>query len=292
MLSSSPSRLVERARPLLGTTVNIRVASESEAVAHDAITQAFAAVERVHALMSFHEAASDLSRLHAAAPGAWVEVDAQTAGVLSEAQRLSQLTQGVFDVTVGGRLVARRLLPAPPHARLPEPDADWQHIEIDGVRVRLHRALWIDLGGIAKGYAVDCAVEALRARGITHACVNAGGDLGTLGDGPHTVVIATDEASVSHVPVLEVGEVAVATSTGRAFAAPGSGPHIDARRQIDTGLNEVATVVAKRCIHADALTKVVLAMGAQSHDVLQHFEAMAYLQDATGQWTGIGKPYD
>lgn len=274
---------------MLGTTVSIRVAGECEASAHAAITEAFAAVERVHALMSFHDAASDLSRLHAAATGTRVQVDPQTAEVLTEARQLSLLSNGVFDVTIGAPLVARGLLPMPGGAATPHPDASWEDIAIDEDNgITLRRALWIDLGGIAKGYAVDCAIGVLREQGIAHGCVNAGGDLRTLGDGPHRISIATEESNATHVPMLDIGEAAVATSSSRSFSAPGSGPHIDGARHQDIGFGNVATVVANRCMHADALTKVVLALGGQSTEILRRFEAVAYLQNAAGQWTGIG----
>lgn len=274
---------------MLGTTVNIRVTGMTEAIAHTAITEAFAAVERVHALMSFHEADSDLSRLHAAAPGERVQLDAQTAHVLMEARRLSQLSHGVFDVTIGSRMVAKGLLPAPGVHHPPCSDANWEDIEIDEQGgARLRRAAWIDLGGIAKGYAVDRAIDVLRSHGVTHGCVNAGGDLRTLGAGPHRIAIATDEADVTHIPVLEVGEVAVATSSGRAHATPDVAPHIHGRTRDEVNHCQVATVVAPHCIHADALTKVVLALGSESAPMLQQFDAVAYLQNQTGQWTGIG----
>jgi len=274
---------------LLGTTVTIRVENTDDAVAHAAIGDACEAVARVHALMSFHERNSDLSRLHAAGPGQWVSVDKLTATVLQEARRLSALSDGVFDVTIAWQLVERGLLPMPTAETPATVEASWEDIELDDAdNVRLRRAVWIDLGGIAKGYAVDCAVDALRAHGISHGCVNAGGDLRTLGDGPHRIAIATDEANPSHVPVLEISEAALATSSGRAYATQGRGPHLDARQHADTGLDKVATVIAARCIHADALTKVVLALGKASTAILQQFDAIAYLQDESGRWIGIG----
>lgn len=289
MTSFSQNSHIERARPLLGTTVTIRLEGGDEAGAHAAIDAAFNAVARVHALMSFHESDSDISRLHAAGPGQSVLVDEQTAKVLREARRLSALSDGVFDVTIGSRMVNCGLLPMPAAAIQPAPDACWEDIELDDAgNVLLRRAAWIDLGGIAKGYAVDCAIETLRAHGMSRGSVNAGGDLRTLGDGPHRIAIATDETNPSHVPVLEIGEAAVATSSGRAYAAQGSGPHVNGRRQSDTGLDNVATVVAPHCIHADALTKVVLALGEASAPILRQYEAIAYLQHADGHWTSFG----
>jgi thiamine biosynthesis lipoprotein len=288
MPSCSPIK-IERARPLLGTTVSIRVEDADEAGAHRAIDAAFAAMTHVHARMSFHEADSDLSRIHAAAPGQRVTVDAQTGEVLREALMLSEHTDGAFDVTVAAQLVAWGMLPAPNDDAALVEGANWKDIDIDDEDgVRLRRALWIDLGGIAKGHAVDRAIDALCAQGIRHACINAGGDLRTLGEGPHYVAIATAQRHPSRCPVLELGEASVASSSGRASSAAGKGPHVHGRRRTSMGLTQSVTVVARHCMRADALTKVVMALGMQSTDLLRHLDAVAYLQDATGDWTQIG----
>jgi thiamine biosynthesis lipoprotein len=287
MRSCSPSA-VERARPLLGTTVAIRVEGVDDATAHRAIDAAFDAVADVHRLMSFHEPDSDLSRLHRARHGVRVQLAAPTAEVLREALRLAALSEGAFDVSVGARLVAWGLLPRPAEARAPAEDANWRHIHLDDQDgVRLERPLWIDLGGIAKGYAVDRAAQALRAHGIAHGCVNAGGDLRTLGDGPHRVAIDTGQDEELR-PVLELGEAAVATSHGRGWQGASDGPHVDPRTGTAAGRGDCVSVVAARCMHADALTKIVLALGPSSAELLQHYEATAYLQDARGGWTTLG----
>src|SRR5579872_6568263 len=117
MTSSCPSSKVERARPILGTTVSIRVQGMDERQAHAAADKAFAEIERVHALMSFHEPSSDLSRMHGAPLGEWVTLDAMTLEVLGEASRLAENSAGVFDVTIGGALVRDGLLPSPRQGR-------------------------------------------------------------------------------------------------------------------------------------------------------------------------------
>ncbi|MFC4763948.1 FAD:protein FMN transferase [Dyella koreensis] len=289
MHSSSPRRTVERARPLLGTTVSIRVEHADELAAHRAIDAAFAAVAGVHGAMSFHEADSDLARLHRTRCGVRVQLTEQTAEVLREALKLAALSDGVFDVSIATQLVAWGLLPRPVHVNQPVPDACWRDIHLDEEHgVRLERPLWIDLGGIAKGYAVDRAVEALRVHGIDSGCVNAGGDLRTLGGGPHHIAIDTGEATASHHPVLELGEAAVATSHSRALPDHAATPHVHGQARTAAGRRQCATVVAERCIHADALTKLVLALGPASTDLLLHYDATAYWQDDEGRWTTLG----
>lgn len=282
-----PTPTVERAQPWLGTTVVIRVEGEDDpARVHAAISEAFAAIAHVHGRMSFHEPASDLSRLNRATVGVRVGVDEATLAVLREATRLAELTDGVFDITVGAQLVKRGFLPPPGESRAPDASATWRDIELLEDGVRLHRSLWIDLGGIAKGYAVDQAIRALRAAGVTRGCVDAGGDLRMIGEGPHRVAINSGFSS-DHFAVIELGEAAVATSTGRAFEH--QGVHLDGRNGLDSGLDRCTSVVSAHCIHADALTKVVLALGRQSDSILRHYGATAYLQDSTGQWTVLGE---
>ena len=289
MTSSCPSNKVERARPILGTTVSIRVQGMDERQAHAAADKAFAEIGRVHALMSFHEPSSDLSRMHGAPLGEWVTLDAMTLEVLGEASRLAETSAGVFDVTVGGALVRAGLLPSPRHGSAPDPSAYWMDIELSETQARLSRPLWLDLGGIAKGYAVDRAVEVLRQHGVTQGVVNAGGDLRFIGDGPHRVAIDTGQMQGSDIAALEVGEMAVATSSTRIHGVGTAIPHRDGLRRapVDTGL--VATVVARQCMHADALTKIVLALGEQSEAIMRHYDAEAYLQKATGEWICIGQ---
>ncbi len=278
-------------RPLLGTVVSIRVTTEaSESFAHSAIDAAFDAVAHVHARISFHEPDSDLSRLHGAHAGTWVNVDPHTAIVLRTALDLSARSDGAFDATVGGDLVAHGLLPPPTLGDLPDGRADWHDLEVDRTlpRVRLRRPAWIDLGGIAKGYAVDLAIDCLRDHGMEQACVNAGGDLRWLGDGHHQVAIDTEEAAPSQCPVLELGEMALATSSGRSFAVDGRGPHLHGRTRDRIGLSECVSVVAPRCILADALTKIVLACGTDCAPLLCALDATAYLHAADGQWSTFG----
>ena len=172
---------LQRARPLLGTLVEMRVEAPDGACARAAVEAAFAEISAVHARMSFHEAGSDLSRLHAARVGTQVEIDARTSEVLRCALDLAARSQGRFDPTIAGRLVAQEFLPPPRSPFLPDVRASWRDVELTDGGVRLHRPLWLDLGGIAKGYAVDRAVGVLLAHGATQALVNAGGDLRVAG---------------------------------------------------------------------------------------------------------------
>jgi FAD:protein FMN transferase len=172
---------IERARPLLGTLVRIRVAGVDAADAHAAIERGFAAIEAIHALMSFHEPAERRQPPEPrCGPGRRARGPA-TREVLQLAVEVASASSGVFDVTVAPLLVDAEFLPAPASAPRPDPLADWRDIGITDDEVRFHRPLWVDLGGIAKGYAVDAALAAMALPPQASACVDAGGDLRVCG---------------------------------------------------------------------------------------------------------------
>lgn len=299
MRSSSLSGRVERSRPLLGTLVDVSCHGLEVDRAHRGIDAAFAAIADVHRLMSFHEPASDVSRLNHAAAAGPVEVDPLTFGVLSRALELSGESAGVFDITVAGQLVASGVLPRPPGAPDADPAACWRDVELlpEG-RVRFHRPLWIDLGGIAKGFAVDRAMERIADDPAVRWIVNAGGDLRVAGDGVEPVLLQTELPGDAAAPVIELANASLASSTGRgrlaSAAAMAAAPHLDGRLRPDgarrsVGAASFACVVARECIVADALTKVVLALEEGAEWSLRRHGATAFLQDAGGAWRQLGE---
>src|SRR5579883_524992 len=170
-----------RARPALGTFVEISATAPRDVNLSAAIEAAFAAIEHVQKRMSFHDSASDVSALNRSARLQAVQVDPATTTVLQHALDFFSASQGRFDVSIAPILIRRGVLPGTFHPK--EAGATSADIELcSGNRVRFRRALQIDLGGIAKGYAVDCAVAALQAHGAHHGVVNAGGDLRVFGE--------------------------------------------------------------------------------------------------------------
>src|SRR5690606_6452766 len=108
--------------------------------------------------------------------------DPRTFAVLRGAKEVSERSDGLFDITAGARLVTWGFLPAPVGAPVPDDTASWRDIVLeDENRVRFQKPLWIDLGGIAKGYAVDRALAAMGLGKDIQVCVNAGGDLRVSG---------------------------------------------------------------------------------------------------------------
>jgi thiamine biosynthesis lipoprotein len=246
--------MISRARPLLGTLVSIRAQAEERVV-----LRAFAAVERVHALMSTHSRDSDLARINREGHRRAVRVHPWTAQVLRFASAMSEASQGAFDVTLG-RLGAR-------HGDI---------VLLPGPRVRLKRRARLDLGGIAKGFAVDLAVAVLRRAGASAGSVNAGGDLRVFGKTGQTVRVRLPGDCHIAAPLLVLRDGACATS-GRYFGSR----QIDPCGGLALGLGYSVTVRARRCIVADALTKAVAAFGPQPK-LLRRYGAQAYLVDEAG----------
>jgi thiamine biosynthesis lipoprotein len=167
-----------RARPLLGTLVEITASGIFPDKVQSAIDCAFDEVERVHALMSYHAADSDVSRINREAFDHPVQVDEHTMRVLTAAYEMSEASSGQFDITVAPTLTKLGFLPRRPDLPRISGQGDWRHVNLlDGNRVRLTRRLRIDLSGIAKGYAVDLAIQALASCDMTAGKVNAGGDM-------------------------------------------------------------------------------------------------------------------
>lgn len=270
--------MMRRAQPWLGTMVEVSVAAHA---GHGAIDAAFAAVARVHRLMSFHDPASDVSRINRAAPGETIAIDPGTWQVLELAGRVADLSEDAFDVACAPRLVQWSILPAQP-GEVPEPRPMRSVLALKAdARVRKLAPGWIDLGGIAKGFAVDQAVEALRAGGIDSGCVNAGGDLRVFGDQALPVAVRSPHAPAHAAALLALSNEAIATS-GSYFSLREHGGRqvsalLDARDGRPLTSTRSASVRAARCVLADALTKVVLATGDTSHPALAAQNAHALL---------------
>ena len=280
-----------RVRPWLGTLVEIRLEGCTPERAAHACERAFVEIAAIHRLMSFQEAGSDLTRLHRAAAGTAVLVDRRTREVLEWALRIAAASDGCFDPTVAAQQVAWGRLPRPVSLAA-DPGATWRDIELVGIdRVRFARPLWIDLGGIAKGYAVDRAQEILADSGATQSMVNAGGDLRVAGT-PACVNVRT-HAGLAPSARLELADAALATSApsvrGNGESMVGGSPHVHGRTRRPLVSRRSVSVVAERCVAADALTKVVMAGSNRlASRVLRHFSAQAAVYQDDRGWSLLG----
>ena len=247
--------MIRRARPLLGTIVAISADAPGAAV-----EDAFAAIARVHALMNYHSADGDVARINREGSRASIPVDPWTFEVLAQAIRISERTDGAFDVVVPGT------------------GARYTDIVLESdCRVRLRRKASIDLGGIAKGFAVDAAVDALQRCGAQAGSVNAGGDLRFFGMWDGRVRVRAPGAPATALCLPPVRHCAFATS-----AAYFGNRLNDPRAKRPSRLDWSVTVAAATCLVADALTKPVALLGPLG-SLLKTFDAAAFAVDANGQ---------
>ncbi|MBX3702609.1 MAG: FAD:protein FMN transferase [Steroidobacteraceae bacterium] len=178
-----------REAAVMGTRIAVEAWHDDAAVAGAAIDAVMAEMHRVDALMSHYKPESQLSRVNREAAAGPVPVAPELAALIARALEFSELTGGAFDISYAsvGYLYEYREHRRPTEAEIEAalPAVDWRSIEVDrqASTVRFLRpGMRIDLGGIAKGYAVDRGIAILRAHGVAHGTVTAGGDSGILGD--------------------------------------------------------------------------------------------------------------
>lgn len=243
---------LRRCRPLLGTFVEISASALERARLERAITLAFRRIERLQGLLSAHDPASELSRLHFATRPTAVGIHLWR--VLRAAARLARESGGAFDATLGsGRFELRP-------AR----------------RVRLAPGTRLDLGGIAKGYCVDRAVETLRRAGARAGLVNAGGDLRAFGERGYPLHLRHPADAQRLAPFFELRDAALATSAHYAAGSERRSP----RRGEDLPAAVSVSVCAPSAMLADALTKVVGALGGAAAPLLARHGARAWVVGA------------
>jgi len=178
----------------MGTSVAIVLYAPNELVAKRGFDRAFERFESLNAVMSDYDSASELNRLASRSPTDQpVPVSDELFQVMAAAQDLSQRSDGAFDVTVGPlsklwrRARRRNELPDPERLAAARRSVGYRFLKLDSAArtVQLLRPeMRLDLGGIAKGFAADEALEVLRDAGVDRALVNAGGDVAASGPPP------------------------------------------------------------------------------------------------------------
>jgi thiamine biosynthesis lipoprotein len=262
-----------RCQALLGTFVEITIDQEDDG----AINQAFTAVGQVQHLMSFYDPLSELNQINRWAHQVSLVVHPWTAEIIKIAQEIYQQSNGLFNCGIGHRLVSAGLLPR---------HIDLSQYELGGIEdihfidpqtLKASKPLCLDLGGIAKGFAVDKAVESLLASGIQSGCVNAGGDLRVFG-APRPVQIRNPSQPNQLIEIGSLQNGAIATS-GLYFSNRDQeqshiiNPYALDESEAHLHLSGSYSVLAKECVYADALTKVLALSDPQGHACFTHFSA-------------------
>jgi thiamine biosynthesis lipoprotein len=266
---------VQRTQLLMGTTVSIEAAGIDPAGLERAITAAFAEMARIETLMSPHQPDSDVSRLTAATHAA--AVAPETAEVIALGLQIAHRSGGAFDLTLGrlktlwGIETETPRVPAPAELAAALQGTGPGALSVSGQQItKSSPQLAIDLGGIAKGYAVDRAIATLRAHGVSSAAVNAGGDIGLLGSKqgrPWRVAVQHPRQASSVLVTLEAADRAVVTSGDyeRYFEHGGHRYHhlFDPQTGYPADRCQSVTVLAPRAVLADALATALFVLGPE-----------------------------
>ena len=299
LIPAAQAGWVSREAAVMGTSVRVTAYHEQDSRAARAVAAVLAELRRIDAAMSPYRPDSEISRVNARAAREPVMVSREFAEVLARAREFSELTGGAFDITYAsvGHLYRFRDRRRPQAEAIQQrlPAVDYRHVLVnpDGPSVRFRQpGVRIDLGGIAKGYAVERGTQVLREHGIAHGQVSAGGDTRLLGDrrGRPWVVGIQDprdaDAMVARIPVVDE---AVSTSGDYERYFDERGVRYHHILDPDTGDSarsvRSVTVLGPDATATDALSTSVFVLGPERGlalvETLEGFEAVVV--DAAGR---------
>ena len=292
----------------MGTPVRVELWSDDRQKADTAITMVMTEMHRIDALMSPFKPDSELARININADKKPLHISKELFQLILKAQSVSKLTNGVFDISfasVGALYDYRKgIHPSTKKIQAQLPGINYQSIKLDTKARSLffsQPGMRIDLGGIAKGYAVDRAIQILRQAGVHYALVSAGGDSRLLGDHhgrPWMIGIrhprdppkqSTAEKARTSPVVLPLSNIAISTSGDyeRYFIRDGVRYHhiINSKTGRSARASQSATVIGLNATMTDALSTSVFILGAKKGialiNRLPNFDAVVI--DAKGQ---------
>lgn len=311
--SLRPPDVFKETRSLLGTFITITVHDPDGAKAREAMAKAFAAVQKVDAVMSIHRLDSDLSLVNGHAGNEMISVDPSLIDILKTAEKFYALTGGIYDVTClplmqlygfyssGGR---RHHYPSDRMIGEVLERTGQRHVRFDekSNRVGLTRTkAGIDLGSIGKGYAVDLAGDVLKSFGIKNALIDAGGNILGLGapygdeDPAHGWRVAIRNPNGGdkkpYFEKVTLRDAAVATSGNYEQVVWLDGRRVGHLLNAKNGRpSELriasATAVAKNAALADALSTSTFLMGPEAQGRFKGLATAIYYHGETHFFTG------
>jgi FAD:protein FMN transferase len=263
---------------IMGTRITVELWTENAAQADAANAAVLAAMRHIDETMSTYKPTSEVSQVNAHAAAGPMHISKELFDLLVTAKEYSRLTEGAFDITYAsvGYLYdfRKRIHPDEAHIQAALPAVNYEHVLLDPGQQTVQFSqpgVRIDLGGIAKGYAVDCGIDALRALGITHAYVAAGGDSRMIGDrfGKPWIVGIRDPQKGEGSVIARVPLVDAAMSTSgdyeRYFVEGGVRYHhiIDPHTGHSASQVRSATVIARTATRTDGLSKTAFVLGPE-----------------------------
>lgn len=293
---------VQRAESLMGTTVTITVAASSPAEGEAAIEAGFAEIRRLDAMMSLYKDTSEISQVNRAAGKGPVKVSPEMIEVVESAVKVSTVSGGVFDVTIGPLVVLWQMrlkegrVPTDEEIAGVRPLVNYRNILVDRKASTIFlkkQGMIMDLGGM-KGYIADRVAGVMRQLGVKNALIALAGDIWALGhreDGkPWRVGVQHPRDKDRTITVLELSDRYVCTSGDyeRFTIREKKRYHhiIDPRTgRPSTGVIS-ATLIGDRGALIDPLAKVPFILGAEKGmDLIKKFGAEAIIVDEQGSVT-------
>lgn len=272
------SEWYQQQQKMMGTVVSVDLWSEDPQLGERLASEVIAEFSRIDHLMSTYKTDSELSAVNRGAGSGPIQIGSELYGLIRRALVLSVTTQGAFDITYEsvGYLYDFRARRRPDEGSIASRlDAiDYRAVQLDAEPRQLtfnKQGMRLNLGGIAKGYAVECGAAILRAAGIRHAVLTAGGDTRVLGDRrgqPWIVGIRNPRKEGSVVTRLPLVDEAISTSGDyeRFFIEDGVRFHHIINPT--TGMPSIgvhsATVVGPDATTTDALSTAIFVLGVEA----------------------------
>jgi thiamine biosynthesis lipoprotein len=284
---------------LMGTSVSVELWLDDETRGRELVEQVLDDYRRIDRNMSTYRSDSEISRVNALAAKEPVHIDPELATLVERAQHISVLSGGAFDITYEsvGYLYDFHTRKHPSEAEITErlPEIDYRHVHVDEAAstIRFDAAgVRINLGGIAKGYAVEHAAEMLKRAGVEHAVLNAGGDTRVIGDRlgkPWIIGIRHPRLADEVVTRLPIVDQAISTSGDyeRFFEEDGRRYHHILNPATGEPAQGVvsATVIGPDATMTDGLSTTVFVLGPEKGlaliETLPDYEAV--IVDSSGR---------
>ncbi len=274
-------------RMIMGTFARIVAVATDSKTAEDCIEPAFEQLERIEALMSYHKDDSEINKVNRDAYKGPVKVSKLLFEVLQRSIEFSEVSGGAFDITIGALVELRRLaaeansVPAGAELRQACSRVGYDKLILDSSESSVQftvAGMKLDLGGIAKGYAIDKAIEAMQGCGAVGGLVDIGGDIRCFGappqgkdcwliglQDPNQTSEALDTGTT--LLILELKDGAVATSGDYRRFNLVDGKKYSHIINSNTGysVNELAsvTIISGSSTESDALATAVSVMGQE-----------------------------
>lgn len=262
-------KTVKRTQILLGTVVEIQIRNTDEKKADEAITQAFAEIKRIDDLFTTYNEDSPVWQINSSDDSIFI-VDEEIFSLMILCDSLWRISNSSFDVAIESLIRVWGFdsknpeVPADDEIKLALNQSGWQNIILNDEKQVRRKNVRLNFGAIAKGYAVDKAVEILHKAGIKEAFVNAGGEIKTIGR-DWIVGIQHPREMKEIIKKIKLNEISVATSGDyeNYFEKDGIRYHhiLDPRSGYPSRGIQSVTVIHKDNAFADGLATAVIVMG-------------------------------